>query len=201
MKIMGISCSPRKEQTTYHALKACLESAREENPKLETELTDLAGLKFEGCQSCWSCRKNNLVCAIQDDFAQLIPRIADPAVVGLVIATPVYMGTMSSRCKAFLDRTLVFRTGGFVLRNRLGGVIAVGGSRNGGQELTIQAVHAALLIHDMVIVGDGMELSHFGGTLWNTGDKELKNDEWGMKTARNLGKRMAQVTALLHRGR
>ena len=199
MKIMGFSCSPRKGQSTYHGLKACLDAAREENPTLETELVELADLKFEGCQSCWSCRKNQLVCAIQDDFAQLIPRIADPAVAGLVIATPVYMGSMTSRCKAFLDRSLVFRTGGFALRNRLGGVLAVGGSRNGGQELTIQAVHAALLIHDMVIVGDGIEASHFGATLWNQGDKTLKNDEWGMKTAVNLGKRMAQVSGLLHR--
>ncbi len=197
MKLLGFNCSVHKGRTTFQALEACFAAAKAERPGLETEIIELAELDFDGCGACWSCRKNKLVCAVQDDFAQLIPRIADAAVAGIVIATPVYMGSMSWLCKKFIDRTLVFRTGGFALQNRLGGVIAVGGSRNGGQEITIQAIHAAFLIHDMVVVGDGADASHFGGALWNQGRRGIGEDEVGLNTARNLGKRMAQVTARL----
>jgi multimeric flavodoxin WrbA len=116
----------------------------------------------------------------------------------MVIGTPVYMGSMSSQCKAFLDRTLPFRRLSFNFRNRVGGVLAVGGSRNGGQELAIQAVHAAMLIHDMVVAGDGPDAAHFGGILWNPGDRGIASDEDGLKTARNLGKRVAELALKLN---
>jgi multimeric flavodoxin WrbA len=80
-------------------------------------------------------------------------------------------------------------------------VLATGGVRSGGQELTIQAVQAAMLVHDMVIVSDGLDTSHFGGTLWNAGDKGLVNDDFGLKTARNLGKRIGEVCARMARGK
>ena len=95
------------------------------------------------------------MCSQKDDFQQLIAKLADPEVVGIILASPVYMGCMSSQAKAFIDRSVLFRRNGFLFRNKLGGAIAVGGSRNGGQELTIQAIHAGMMIHDMIIVGDG----------------------------------------------
>ncbi|MCI5224127.1 MAG: flavodoxin family protein, partial [Candidatus Electrothrix sp. AR4] len=116
-------------------------------------------------------------------------------VVGIILATPVYMGCMSSQAKAFIDRTVLFRRNGFMFKNKLGGVIAVGGSRNGGQELTIQAVHAAMMIHDMIIIGDG---DHFGGTVWGNHPDGYQADTIGVATARNLGRRMSEVACMMH---
>ena len=192
MRILGISCSPRKGKTTYRALAACLEAAREARPAAATEIVELSDFDIGGCRACGQC-KGGLTCSIADDFARLIPRLVDQEVSGMVVATPVYLGSMTSLCKAFLERTVMFRRNGFLFRDRAGGVLAVGGIRNGGQELTIQAVQAALLVHDMVIVGDGKDTAHFGGTLWNAGDRELDADEFGMKTARNLGRRVAEM--------
>ena len=45
------------------------------------------------------------------------------------------------------------------------GVLAVGGGRNGGQELTLRSVQTALMCQEMVIVGDGKPSAHFGGTV------------------------------------
>jgi len=101
---------------------------------------------------------------------------------------------MSSQAKAFLDRTVLFRRNGFMFKNKLGGVIAVGGSRNGGQELTIQAVHAAMMIHDMILVGDG---DHFGGAAWGGHPEGYEGDAIGISTARNLGKRITEVACML----
>ncbi len=192
MRIMGINCSPRKGQTTQKSLEACLNAAREESDNIRTDIVELAGLDIHGCLDCDYCRKR-LKCKQDDDFNSLISALNDKELVGIVIGTPVYLGTMTSQCKAFLDRSVMFRRNGFMLRNKLGGVVAVGGVRNGGQELTIQAVQAAMLCHDMICVGDGMSTAHFGAALWSGGPGGIDSDEAGLQTAQNLGRRLAQV--------
>ncbi len=193
MKIIGISTSARKNKSSHFLMEKCLQEASRTAEKLgkslDVELIDLATLKFHGCIACDTCKKD-LSCSQQDDFQQIIPKLADPKVAGIIIATPVYMGCMTSQAKAFLDRTVMFRRNGFLFKNKLGGAIAVGGSRNGGQELTIQAVHAAMMIHDMIIVGDG---DHFGGAAWGNHPEGYQNDTTGIDTAKNLGRRITEV--------
>ena len=197
MKIIGVSASPRKNKSSHFLLEQCLNeikvTAEASGKSLEVELIDLAPLKFNGCISCDTCKKG-MSCSQQDDFQALIPKLADPKVSGIIVATPVYMGSMSSQAKAFLDRTVLFRRNGFMFKNKLGGVIAVGGSRNGGQELTIQAVHAAMMIHDMIIVGDG---DHFGGAAWANHPDGYQGDTTGIATAKNLGRRMGEVARMM----
>jgi multimeric flavodoxin WrbA len=192
MKIVGINCSPRKGQTTQKSLEVCLNAAREESSNIKTDIVELAGLDIRGCLDCDYCRKQ-LKCKQEDDFNSLISALNDMELAGIVIGTPVYLGTMTSQCKAFLDRSVMFRRNGFIFRNKVGGVLAVGGVRNGGQELTIQAVQAAMLCHDMICVGDGMNTAHFGAALWSGGRGGIESDETGLETAKNLGRRLAWV--------
>lgn len=193
MKIIGISASPRKNKSTFFLLEQCLEEVRQaatsHGKNLETELIDLASMKINGCIACDFCKKG-VQCSQEDDFQQIIPELSDPELSGIVLATPVYMGCMSSQAKAFIDRSVLFRRNGFMFRDKIGGVIAVGGSRNGGQELTIQAVQAGMMIHDMIIVGDG---GHFGGAAWSNHPDGYEGDDTGIDTVRQLGKRMAEV--------
>jgi len=198
MKIVGISCSPRKGKSTKFALDVCLQAVKETVPNVETMLIELSEIKINGCLACGKCMKV-LECSQEDDFIKMIPILSDPMLAGLVVATPVYLGTMTSQCKAFLDRCVMFRRNGFLLRNKVGGVIAVGGVRNGGQELAIQAVQAAMLVQDMVVVSDGRPTSHYGATLWSGHPDGIEKDAFGLETARNLGKRVAEVAVKMHR--
>jgi multimeric flavodoxin WrbA len=91
---------------------------------------------------------------------------------------------------------MVFRKS-FALSGKVAGVLAVGGVRNGGQELTIQSVQNALLCQEMIIVGDGKPTGHTGATVWNNGKDDITTDEFGMSTARNLGRRVAEVALRL----
>ncbi|MCI5180136.1 MAG: flavodoxin family protein [Candidatus Electrothrix sp. AW3_4] len=197
MKIIGVAASPRENKSTRFLLEQCLDAVKSTGEAserhIEVELIDLAPLKFQGCIACDACKKG-VLCSQQDDFQSLIPKFVDPELVGIIMATPVYMGCMTSRAKAFIDRTVLFRRNGFMLKNKLGGVIAVGGSRNGGQELTVQAVHAAMMIHDMIIVGDG---DHFGGAGWANHPDGYEADTTGIASARNLGIRMGEVATTL----
>lgn len=198
MKVVGISCSPRKGKSTFYALETCLQAAKEAASGVETILVELSEMKINGCIACGKCMKV-LECSQEDDFVKMIPILSDSELAALVIATPVYFGSMTSQCKAFLDRCVMFRRNGFLLRNKVGGVIAVGGVRNGGQELAIQAVQAAMLVQDMVVVSEGRPTSHYGATLWSGHPDGIEKDAFGLETARNLGKRVAEVAGRMHR--
>jgi len=191
VKVIGICCSPRKGRSTATALEACLEAARE--VAVETELIELAGMQIPGEPAAGVPLAPNQ----QDDFPKLVPKLSEPSVAGIIIGTPVYFGNMSFLCKAFLDRCNVFRRN-FGLSNKVGGVVAVAGGRNGGQELTIRSVHTCLLGQEMIIVGDGQPGGHWGGTVWSGAPGGVTKDEYGMKTVKNLGRRVAQVAVKVH---
>jgi len=197
MKIVGISCSPRKGKSTKVALEVCLQAVKETTPDAETMLIELSEMKINGCVACGKCMKA-LECSQEDEFATLVPILSDPELAGLVVATPVYFGSMTSQCKAFLDRCVMFRRNGFLLQNKVGGVIAVGGVRNGGQELAIQGVQAAMLVQDMVVVSEGRPTSHYGATLWSGHPDGIEKDAFGLETARNLGRRVAEVATRMY---
>ena len=79
----------------------------------------------------------------------------------------------------------------------MGGALAVGGARNGGQERIIQDLHGFFFGEEMVVVGDGKPTSHSGATLWNHWKDDLAQDEEGMKTAKHLGRRVAEIALKL----
>ena len=200
MKILGICCSPRPGQTTYKAMDSCLAAARKVSDEVETRLIELAELDIRACVACGKC-KGELVCPVDDDFAALIPILEDGEVAGMIVGTPVYFGMMTAQCKALIDRCVMFRRNGWLFRDRVGGVLAVGGVRNGGQELTLQAVRAAMLCHDMICVGDGKDTAHFGATVFSGGESGVDGDRFGLETARNLGRRVAEVALRLRQTR
>ena len=200
MKILGICCSPRPGQTTYKAMDICLAAARKVSGEVETRLVELAGLDIRACVACGKC-KGELVCPLDDDFAALIPILEDAEVAGMIVGTPVYFGMMTAQCKALIDRCVMFRRNGWLFRDRVGGVLAVGGVRNGGQELTLQAVRAAMLCHDMICVSDGKDTAHFGATVFSGCEGGVDGDRFGLETAHNLGRRVAEVALRLRQTR
>ena len=189
--IIGVCCSPRPQKTTYEAMSACLAAAAETNG-VTTKLIELAGKTIGPCLACGIC-KEGLICGIDDSFGEIIEAFQDSAFAGLIVGTPVYFGMMTAQCKAFLDRSVVFRRNGWMLRDKVAGVLAVGRVRNGGQELTIQAVRTAMLCHDMICVSDGRPMAHFGAALWSGAEGGVAADQEGLETARNLGQRVAEV--------
>ena len=46
LKILGVSCSPRKGMTTAKAVQAALDAAKAVDPGIQTELIDLGGLNI-----------------------------------------------------------------------------------------------------------------------------------------------------------
>lgn len=192
MKVLGICGSPRGvKSTSRFALEKALEAVKESG--LNVTLLDLSEYTFSGCIDCGVCRKR-LDCSIDDDFKQsILPVLKDPAVKGMIYATPVYFGGVTWLMKAFLDRSLPFRRNGFMFAHRVAGVLTVGKSRHGGQELAALDLVKNCLIHGMVVVPDCPPTSHFGGLLWSGHPDGIENDAVGIETAANLGKRVAEI--------
>lgn len=187
-KVVGVNCSPRKGKTTAAALRVCLAAAREGGKNITTELIEMADFKVPAYPAAGLPLKPD----DEDDFPALVEKLGDPAVVGIVVGSPVYFGNMSALCKAFLDRCIAFRRGGFKLSNKVAGVLAVGGARNGGQELTVRSIQTALMCQDMIVVGAGRPSARIGGTLWSQ-NNSIDADDFGIGTAEDLGKRVAEV--------
>ena len=135
IKILGISGSPRHGNTDIMVLEA-LKSA--ENEGAETEFVSLVNKKMGPCISCKKCHDNHGLCFQQDDWAQIHKKFRSSE--GVIIGSPVYVGTVTSQLKAFMDRHFSERI--FLIENEkylkpyIGGAIAVGAGRHGGQEST-----------------------------------------------------------------
>jgi len=187
VKIIGIVGSPRSNGNTENLVTEALQSAKDAGA--EIELIKLGTAEIEPCIACDICKATG-ECAIYDDIGEILEKIRDSH--GLIIGSPVYFGSVTSQLKMLIDRSRPLRMD-FKLKNKVGGAIAVGGSRNGGQETTISAIHDFLLIHDVIIVGDGAPLAHYGGTGVGSAKEASESDEVGLQTSRNLGRRVAEL--------
>ena len=185
LKILGVSCSPRKGMTTAKAVQAALDAAKGADARIEVELIDLGGLSIAG----YSAKPP------QDDFTSILLKLQDPAVGGLIIGSPSYFRGMSSLCKAFIERCAPLREPKMVLANKPVGVVAVGAFRNGGQEMTIEQIQAAMLCFGMVAVG-GNAPAFQGATVVSTKD-DISGDELGLDTAKKVGAHVAEVALRL----
>jgi hypothetical protein len=99
LKILGISCSPRRGMTTAKAVQAALDAAKSVDARIQVELIDLGGLTSPVGRPTPS----------EDDFNAILPKLQDPAVAGLIIGSPSYFRGLSSLCKAFIERCAPLR--------------------------------------------------------------------------------------------
>jgi multimeric flavodoxin WrbA len=140
--IVGIFGSPNGGGTAEHLLDQALRIATERGFRAERLISSELEVGF--CTDCGNCRQG-MPCPVEDDTARVRETLA--AASGIIIASPVRFGNVTSQHKALFDRTLLLRKQGFLLKNKARCAIAVGWSRNGGQE-TARA--AALKLCDVL---------------------------------------------------
>ena len=194
IKIIGVATSPRRGMTTAASVTVALEAAREVDPeRIEVELIDLGGMRIPGELAAGI----PLAEGQQDDFPAIAEKLSAEEVKGIIVGSPVYFSCMSALCKAFLDRWGVFRTAGFTLGGKLGGALAVGNARNGGQEMTIQSIQGALFCQEMPMIGAARPATRNGAALVQDGKDSIESDEVGKAAARALGRHIAEIALRL----
>lgn len=197
-KVLGICGSPRRK-SSYTALKAALEAAAAQG--VETELVELRGRKINLCVHCNKClRDDSDRCTVYEDgMTELYEKFYQAD--GIIIASPVYEMNITAQLAAFFGRfrsawKLSVKSPYFFTR-KVGGAIAVGGTRNGGQESTIHSIHNFFHTQGILVCGGGSGI-YSGASLWNPGDGSgTMADEAGIANAQALGEKIAMLAKLL----
>jgi multimeric flavodoxin WrbA len=155
MMVVGISGSPRKGGNTEFLLNEALGVALERD--FEVERLFCSEIKVGFCMDCGNCAKGK-ACPEEDDMPTILDALEKAD--GIIVASPVYFGSVTAQLKSVFDRTIPLRRQGMKLKDKVGCGITIGGARNGGQEKAMESIHAWMHIHGMIVVGDS---SHFGG--------------------------------------
>ena len=198
-KILGICGSPRKGATEF-ALREALQAA-EEVPGIETQFWTVRGKKISYCLHCDRCIKNNTMCFIQDDFKELEEVFLD--VDGFIIGSPVYDMNITAQLAAVINRLRpIYIVHPGVLKNKVGGALATGGTRHGGQEMAILSILNFYLMHEILASG-GLGGCYNGGTIWSRDLRAqgAKDDIVGLDTVRRMGRGIAEATMVSVLGR
>jgi len=116
----------------------------------------------------------------------------------VIVGSPVYFANMSGEVKTFFDNwSLKFSLfQDRKMRNKVGAAFATGAAVSAGKEFTILGILGAMLNNQMIIVSGG---GGFGASA-TTGPDSPGIDEKELAAARDLGKRVAEVAAVVKRG-
>ena len=83
VRVIGISCSPRKGMTTATGVQVTLDAAKDVDGRIQTELIDLGGMIISGWNGTGKFQ--------EDDFERFVlPILCDPVPDGLITGSPVY---------------------------------------------------------------------------------------------------------------
>ena len=204
VKLLFICGSARKASTAY-VIKEAAAAARE-IPDVEVDEVYLAGKKINPCIGCNACvKKGSDSCVIyHDDMDELKAKFWDYD--GVLIGSPVYDMAVTPQIVAFISR---FR-GEYLNQkedpmNRMfmpGAALAVGGTRNGGQEFAIHVIHGFYHTQGMPVVNGGLGI-YAGGSVWSQ-DRMAEgaaDDTTGMENAKFLAKKLALTAKALKAGK
>ncbi len=199
VKILGISGSPRKASTDY-AVKEALKAAKE-NFDVSTMFWSVKGKNIRYCIHCDKCIREKSMCYFEDDFKELEKLFLGAD--GFIIGSPVYDMNITAQLAACFNRLRpIYLIHPNKLKNKVGGGIALGGTRHGGQESALQSIINFYLMHGILVCG-GISGCYSGGTVW-TKDKKAQgamSDKIGMETVRGLGRAIAEAAIVTSIGR
>ena len=211
IKIMGICGSPVKDGNTEVFLKYSLEAAQGTGD-VETQLITIADKDTNDCRQCNWCmikQEEGKFCAQQDDMAVIYPEVLNTD--ALLLASPVHSGRLSGHMARLTSRLRCLALGKVYnagLRNKVGGALAVGWVRNTGVEVTLISLASSILVLEMVLVSTsfisgsifgaaGVSSEHGLGKFDVKDRLGILKDEFGLKEARSLGKRVTEVAKLI----
>ncbi|MFZ3383632.1 MAG: flavodoxin family protein [Candidatus Methanoperedens sp.] len=183
MKVVAINGSARKQGNTAILIKHVLSEL--EKVGIETELIELAGKKIQGCTACYKCfDKKDGHCAVKGDIVNdCIDKMTESD--GIILGSPIYFADITAQMKALIERSgMTALANGSMFKRKVGAaVIAV---RRGGATHGFDSINHFFHINQMIVPG---------ASYWNMGlgreAGDVKTDEEGIRTMKNLGENMA----------
>ena len=180
MKILGLSCSPRRQGNTEILLDEVLQGAKHEGA--EGELYSVADKDIKPCDGCRACNETG-ECRIKDDMQSLYSKLLEAD--GIVFGTPVYFHSMTAQAKTVIDRTIALNRPERSLANKVGGVVVVAGSL--GISDALKDLYFYMVTRQILPAN---YIAAYGGA---KGD--VRKMEQCMKAAQELGRQMVKIAA------
>jgi multimeric flavodoxin WrbA len=211
VKILGVCGSPVRGGNVEALLERAIQSL-DGDPAVHSEIITLAGGEVGDCVHCnWCLRKQEGArrCSLDDGMTAFYPRVEAADI--LVFATPVYFGRLSGHMAAFIDRMRVYVHGNVsagLLRNKVGGSIAVAWFRMAGLEMALLSMNQFFYAVNMVIASPDLGLQ--GGaafsSLEGTGRREgegrllVLQDELGVASSASTVSRAVELARTIKAG-
>lgn len=187
MKVLLVNGSPRAAGCTNTALEEVAKTLGEAG--IETEIFWLGAKPVQDCVACGKCRE--LKKCVFDDVVNTLIEKAKTAD-GFVFGSPVYYAHPSGRVQSALDRA--FYAGKYAFAGKPGAAIV--SARRGGTAASFDVINKYFGISSMPVVSS----TYWNMVYGNTPD-EVRRDEEGMQTMRNLGRNMAYLLRCIEAGK
>jgi multimeric flavodoxin WrbA len=183
MKVIAFNGSPRKNGNTHLLIQKVFDVLNGEG--IQTESVQIGDKALRGCIACMRCMENrNKKCACSDDaLNEYIQKMIGAE--GILLASPVYFGTLTAGMKALIERAgFVSRANGNLFKRKVGA--AVMAVRRAGAIMAYSEMNLFFGINEMIIPS-----SSYWNLAIGRNPGEVLNDEEGLKTMETLGENMA----------
>ena len=108
MKFIAVNGSPRKNCNTAQLLDKSLDGVKSVFHDAEVKRVDLYDFPFNGCKSCFACKRINGAhygkCVQNDDFKPILEEIVQAD--GVILGSPIYFSDVTGNMRCFLERFL-----------------------------------------------------------------------------------------------
>lgn len=188
MKVLLVNGSPRAKGCTYTALTE-VAKALEANG-IETEIFQVGAKPVRDCIACMKCRELKK-CVFDDDVANALIEKAKTAD-GFVFGSPVYYAHPSGILLSVLDRA--FYAGGYAFAGKPGASVV--SARRGGTAASFDVINKYFGITQMPVVS-----SSYWNMVYGKTPDEVRQDEEGLQTMRNIGHNMAYLLKCMQAGK
>lgn len=173
-KAIGIIGSPRKNGNTEFLTDRLLNLLKD---SFETEKIFLKDYNISSCQECYYCMDHD-ECSIKDDMQILYPKLKESQLI--ILSSPIFMGGITSRMRAFMERTWHLRKG--QLEGKTGSYIIVGRRDIGSGINEMEEYLSRLKVNKIAgVLGFGLR------------ERDVSKDEEALKDLQKLSK---QITSL-----
>ena len=187
MKVLIINGSPHANGCTMTALKEVEKVLNDEG--IETQILNIGNEDIRGCIACNYCKEHHQ-CAFDDIVNEAAKLFYESD--GILIGSPVYYSGMNGTLKSFLDR--LFNSSYIKKSMKVGAAVA--SSRRAGSTAVIDEIYKYFGISNMPIV-----TSSYWNEVHGFKSEDVKKDQEGLQTMRNLGRNMAFLIKAISLGK
>ena len=188
MKVLLVNGSPRAKGCTYTALTEVAKALEADG--IETEIFQVGAKPVRDCIACMKCRDLKK-CVFDDDVANALIEKAKTAD-GFVFGSPVYYAHPSGILLSVLDRA--FYAGGYAFAGKPGASVV--SARRGGTAASFDVINKYFGITQMPVVS-----SSYWNMVYGKTPDEVRQDEEGLQTMRNIGHNMAYLLKCMQAGK